>query len=248
MKNAFPLIFFVTLCSLISCNKEISDKNCGSASYVFPSSDKYIDLGHPEKVDVLQIPEKILKRMCTDALIDTYLNYPILYPTIFAYNSSTMGITQVSEEFNGLAELVQRDDSGDLLLLKYISINPKDINNEEWTDLEENSFRNNLRFIELTLVFEPILNKLTHQQRVNAIKTGLQQLEIKESSTYSPYYFKNVSIWTNFYLVIKILETEKYQPFIEYITNSDEFFKYFLGGHLNFCPTEAERLDRKSVV
>ena len=247
MNKAYSL-FFVTLCSLFSCNQELPDKTCRSDSYVFPSSDMYINFGHPEKVGVLQIPEETLKSMCTDALIETYLDYPLLFPTIFSNNSSTVGLTQVSEEFNGFAELFQRDDSGDLLLLKYISINPEDINNEEWTDLEKGSFRNNLRFIELTIGFEAIQNKLTHQQRVNAIRTGLQKLEIKESPTYSPYYFNDVSIWTNFYLITRMLEAEKYQPFMEYI-NNHEFFQYFLfAGFLNYCPSKSERLVIKQII
>ena len=64
---------------------------------------------HEQKLAVSQIPEDTLQDMTTEALLDTVLNYPLLVDTM-AYNSIEKGIEVVSEQFEGLKELLNRND------------------------------------------------------------------------------------------------------------------------------------------
>ena len=60
-----------------------------------------------DKIEACQIPEDILTRLTTEALIETVRNYP-LGVNIFAYDSIDMGYEKVKSQFNGLAELEKR--------------------------------------------------------------------------------------------------------------------------------------------
>jgi len=62
-----------------------------------------------EMIEVCQIPENILNNMTTEALIETVINYPLLI-NMFAYDKPQQGFKEVSSYFNGLQELVNRDD------------------------------------------------------------------------------------------------------------------------------------------
>lgn len=62
-----------------------------------------------EKLECTQIPIKILDKMTTRALLETWLEYP-LSVNVFAYENTQIGLKRVSEQFNGLKVLLQRED------------------------------------------------------------------------------------------------------------------------------------------
>lgn len=65
---------------------------------------------HDEKIDLLQIPTDSLKNMSTDELIESVKNYP-LYMDMFAFESYSEGFESLLGSFNGLSELVNRQDA-----------------------------------------------------------------------------------------------------------------------------------------
>ncbi|HEX9059614.1 MAG TPA: hypothetical protein VF941_05505 [Clostridia bacterium] len=71
-----------------------------------------------ELLDVLQIPNDILHKMSTDALVDTVLKYPF-YMDIYCYNSAQDGFKAMSQNFNGFGELLSRPDVGESLIRHY---------------------------------------------------------------------------------------------------------------------------------
>ncbi len=246
-RTYYPVILSLVLGLLFSCdnNMEKSDNNCIADKYIYPiqpGSDEWKELDYQAMLDVCQIPQETLKNLCTDVLIDAYMDYPFLYATIFAYSNTSKGLEQVSQEFNGFAELIDRDDSGSELLLKYVSVDPADVNNREWSDLDKGLFMHNLCFFELTLAFEPIQDKLTHQERAEIMKDGLQKLEIKEKNNYS-----TLSKFTHLYLMLKILEAEKYPLFMNYV-NEDDRLKVILSGSMIYYPTEMDCLFIKQII
>ena len=117
--RAFIPFLYIVLFTIISCEKE-TQKCCScleeegkTDKYIFPirpGMEEWAMLeSHQAMVDVCQVPENILKDMCTIGLVDTYLDYPILF-TIFAFNNINEGLYQVSDEFNGFQELLYRND------------------------------------------------------------------------------------------------------------------------------------------
>jgi hypothetical protein len=101
------------------------------AVYSFDEKYNYtIDLGtndwkslktHQEKVEVSQIPDEILSKLTTTALLDSILDYPLLID-IYAFNTVDEGYINVFESFNGLHEFVERSNYTNTLANKYFSL------------------------------------------------------------------------------------------------------------------------------
>ena len=76
-------------------------------------------------LEVLQIPNEILIMMSTKDLAHTCLNYP-LFSDIWAFNNLQDGMDRAISGFNGLKELIERDDAGIELLAIYKSIGQRE--------------------------------------------------------------------------------------------------------------------------
>ncbi|MEI2394594.1 MULTISPECIES: hypothetical protein [Paenibacillus] len=75
-------------------------------------------IDHTKMIEVSQIPDDTLKKLTTNELIETVLNYPLLMD-IYAYDTLQQGIDVVSKTFNGIQELYQREDAPNKLIEKY---------------------------------------------------------------------------------------------------------------------------------
>lgn len=73
-----------------------------------------------EMIEACQIPTTILNHLSTEKLIDVVLDYPLAI-NIFAYDTPKEGITQLASYFNGLQELVERDDAVELMSAQLVS-------------------------------------------------------------------------------------------------------------------------------
>lgn len=70
----------------------------------------------PEMVAACQIPQDILERLSTDALLQTILDYPFLSEMTMFYRTSEeceqeLGFWHIANSFNGLQELLNRGDA-----------------------------------------------------------------------------------------------------------------------------------------
>ncbi len=250
MKVKIILLFAVIAVS-ISCERESLEPKCCSCLEAEGKSDKYIYPvqpgsegwkrlnSHQEMVNVCQVPDEILKNMCTSGLIDTYLDYPLLF-TIFAFNNTNDGLRQVATEFNGFLELLRRNDCATRFLQKYKVIDPAHIRSLS-DDIEVGVFMQKIRFFELTLAFEPLRNKLTGTECKTIIEIGLKNLEKKEANNYG-----NFSLTTNIYLLTKILESEQYPLFLEYQVQHPDI-NLFLMGHLIYFDYKRESFLIKNI-
>ena len=73
---------------------------------------------HQQMIDACEIPENILCAMTTEALVETVLDYP-LFIDPYAFNNVNHGFESISNTFNGVKELMTRDDASTILLEKY---------------------------------------------------------------------------------------------------------------------------------
>ena len=82
---------------------------------VTPDDAEWVEFdSHQEMIDACQIPEEILNNMSTEALVETVLNYPLLYDMLVWENQSH-GVQSVISSFNGLSALLSREDGPELL-------------------------------------------------------------------------------------------------------------------------------------
>ncbi len=106
--------------------KEYFDNDYSGYRYpILPCMSTWPYGNHQKMVDACQIPEGILNNMTTDTLLETVMAYP-LFCDVYAYNDRKTGYEIVKYHFNGLSELVKREDKC-LCLEKYyekIKTNP----------------------------------------------------------------------------------------------------------------------------
>lgn len=127
-KRAFSLILALTLfISIGLANANDNDPNTSVAGfYNFPVKSGTVEwkkfTTREEKIKATQIPDKTLKKLSTEALVETVLNYP-LRADFLAFDTYEKGFNAVLSNFNGLAELVNRKDAGTMLLQKYKQLN-----------------------------------------------------------------------------------------------------------------------------
>lgn len=91
-------------------------------AYMFPitpNSEEWNTLGTAEEMrEATQIPKGLLKMMSTEELIVMIENYPLLCD-LYAYSSLQEGYERVKAQFNGIEELLSRQDSYSELIAAY---------------------------------------------------------------------------------------------------------------------------------
>lgn len=83
---------------------------------VKPGMQKWEEL--TDKRGACEIPEEVLGKLTTEALLDTVLNYPLLIGWT-AHNTLDEGVESEIRQFNGLQELLRRGDAGEVVYKKY---------------------------------------------------------------------------------------------------------------------------------
>ena len=73
---------------------------------------------HAINVQRAQIPDYLLNQMTTEQLVNAVLNYPLMFD-LTAWNTYSDGFRAVCKNFNGLRELLMREDRTEKLLEKY---------------------------------------------------------------------------------------------------------------------------------
>lgn len=82
---------------------------------VVPGTDEWKALDNNiDKLRVCMIPEDILSRMTTEALLESLLSYPMMV-NMFVWEVPQKGYEYILRNFNGMQELVEREDFGDVL-------------------------------------------------------------------------------------------------------------------------------------
>jgi len=167
----FAMLFILPFPLLVSCFDRASGFAANDA-YDFPvkpgTEEWKTFQTHNEMLKACQIPERILNNMSTAALVETVLNYPLLLD-MMAYNNIQYGFDQVASRFNGLQELLNREDTGTELIARYHTMDPVAIE-DDWTDVEKGLYSFHFRNIEVTLAQEPILKNLTSAQRLDLLE------------------------------------------------------------------------------
>lgn len=126
MKRLFCLLLtLISIVSLCSLSVQTTDASLSSAYTVDTAYEYPIVPGTPEwneldsldeKIAACHVDENLLASMTTPALLETVLNYPLLI-NMYAYSYPKMGIDSISQYFNGLDLLFERDDAYDCMVV-----------------------------------------------------------------------------------------------------------------------------------
>lgn len=125
------------------------------------------DIEPCDRNEVLALSKGQVMSMSTEELLVTCLDYP-LFGDFALFDNSVMGFERVSDRYNGLQALMNREDVGDVLCDFYAQINlDKVLSTDEFS---------HLRFEYLTLLFadDKVVQKISPENRKAIIKQCVQ--------------------------------------------------------------------------
>lgn len=111
-----------------------------------------------ERNAMLALSKDTLEEMTTEGLLVTCLDYP-LFGNIVFYDNLTAGFKNVAKNYNGLTELLARDDVGSVVIDFYEQV---DYDSVISTD-KYGSLR--LKYLELMLASDDVLQTMTYEMR-----------------------------------------------------------------------------------
>lgn len=156
--------------------------------------------GTIERLAESQIPETLLRKMSTEGLAVSCLNYNYL-GDLFLPISPQDGFNALAATYNGLCELVTRKDSGKALLSLYHSVDLNELYKED----RYSTLR--LGYLEIILAQRSVLSTLADDEIAALIEECVKTINIAITDmkgTYNPF--------TTLFLAVRCLE--KTDPFI----------------------------------
>ena len=194
------LSFFLSLVMVFTMTSFSFASDSFSEKYTYPiepGSEEWANLNHGERVLALQIPEDVLKGMSTENLVETVLNYPCFIDMMF-YNTYQEGFDVIKEHFNGIDELLKRDESSKYLLSKYRKQNTKTLLNIR---SKEEQFESSLKLTYLeTLLAQPeIIEKFSKKENEEVLELVNEnyKLHIKNKNELPSLSFSGYTVQTD---------------------------------------------------
>ncbi|WP_157367790.1 hypothetical protein [Alloactinosynnema sp. L-07] len=133
---------------------------------------------HQDMRRVTQLPADVVKRMPTNALVSTVLDYPLFLDAL-AYNDVQVGFEKVATGFNGLQELLRRPDSGSALLRRYQAFDAAIPAGS--SELAAGNRTYDVWKLEMLLAQPQILRTLPGDKADTLLKAGLAKDRVKRS-------------------------------------------------------------------
>jgi len=112
-------------------------------------------------------------------LVNTCLSYPE-WRLIYTRNSYCAGLAYVGSIFNGFSELLNRSEAADILLAKYKSVDPANID-KNWSLAEQGLYTFNITYIELLLSHNKFIRSLNSDQEIELLTLAIEKYHSKKS-------------------------------------------------------------------
>jgi hypothetical protein len=191
----------------ISCHKQSEEGNDVYNFPIRPGTSQWMKFTSlDEKLKACQIPDSILKDISTKGLIETVINYPLLMNYV-AYNTPQSGVEAIETQFNGLSELLDREDSSKSLFNFYKETNPS---KEELTWYNAGQ----IAFIEALLSQDVINSRFSDDEIYELILETKNRYENKPQS--EKWSANKYTVW----LMGKALQKSEYEPFESEVKNN----------------------------
>lgn len=194
LRDNYAIVFRKANNETIVSGAKVAEKNkkvVKANSYIFPIRPGMKEWEKFETVQEMyqttQIPEDILRNMDTDSLITTCLSYPLL-GNMISFDNIEEGFNELISNFNGLRELIDRNDVGSRLLSEYRQMDPEQVVRQEGklTPEQEGEFFFKFACMEMLLGQDKILSGMSSADRQALVKDTVEKFEKK--SQYPDYY------------------------------------------------------------
>ena len=192
-------------------------ENSGYGVYKYPitkESDEWQNFStKAERLEACQIPEDILSDISTSDLVDTVLNYPLLGTSFFCFDSEEAAYKGLYEDFNGLRELLLRNDATEAILDKYKNMETFD--DEEIENISSETFLKPY-LTEFLLICDKLHNNFSTEEEAKVMEIIRKKSE--ERSKISAY-----SEQSNVYL--NYIEPMSVSGEVEYVSEDEDDFE-----------------------
>jgi hypothetical protein len=155
-----------------------------------------------------QIPETILRKLDTEALVDLCLTFPAK-PVFPLFNAPQDAFLSYYSNFNGIRELFNRKDAGHYLLKKYAALSLSDFN-PLWPLYRQGQFISHYKFVEAILAQNPVIQSLDTKERKLLMKEAILKLDEKKLKA---DLFSGNNLGINLWVIGKVLHSENKLPF-----------------------------------
>lgn len=153
----------------------ITTSNSRSSTPVFHDytamNEKIKTVQPAERNTMLALSEQTLEDMTTEGLLVTCLDYP-LFGNIVFYDNLTAGFNNVARNYNGLTELLNRDDVGSVIIDFYEQV---DYDSVISTD-KYGSLR--LKYLELMIASDDVLQTMSYEMRQELLDICIEKCTI----------------------------------------------------------------------
>lgn len=171
-------LFICLLCVTLCQAQESKDWNYP----IVPGMKEWKEFrSHQEMIDACEIPREVLLSIKTERLVQLCLDYPLLFD-IYAFNKISNGFNAFYYQFNGIQELVQRQDAVDVLLDLYqskIQQQSAMLDNQILSLLEKGKYKFEVSVIELFIGCPQIQVNISNQNKYKAIAVLMKGYEQK---------------------------------------------------------------------
>lgn len=125
----------------------------------------------------LQLPSVLLRSMMTSDLIETCLDYPYSLDFLF-FDEIQHGVECIRQEFNGLDEVLKREDLAKAMLKKYeIKMQTAEVMKTQ-EPLVIGSYSTHFLFFKMLLAQDEVLNQMNRSQLRQLIKLSMKADEM----------------------------------------------------------------------
>ena len=205
--------FFLALgCKKKECEEPINQ------AYVYPveaAKDKPEDV----RIEMFKIPDQVLHRLSTEALINSCLDYPGI-GLVWAFNSLQQGFDHVSSMCNGFDELWKRGDKFQALYSLYQQKNPDRGDWNSHTDLENGRYMFEINYVELILSQYEILHGLSVSEKTELFQLALDNQ--KKKIDLIQYYGSGME--TTIAILGRMMYLDNYEPLVQEYNNDGMMF------------------------
>ncbi|MCX8130744.1 MAG: hypothetical protein N3I35_11670 [Clostridia bacterium] len=154
------LFYLLALMLMMSCINVYANNSSKSFEYsVKPGMSVWKNFKtHAEMVEACQIPKDVLKKMSTEELAKAVMDYP-LFVDIFLFNTRQQGYDALCKRFNGLQELLKKDDAQTKLLEVYSNLS-ESLGSERSIGAQNESLMLRKVYLEVILTQDEFVNKM----------------------------------------------------------------------------------------
>jgi hypothetical protein len=165
----------------------------GSGPYYF---------GHEELREAYRVPEDILRNQSTQAVIQTYFDYPLITDGVSVYSSIRYKGFLESVEYNtAYFELLKRKDAGKCLLERYLLYNPTGC--KAATQM--------LPFLEILMAQPELHSQLNTDEKKALVKEALRKYQLIGIFDYESIYYDRLTSL----LIGRVMISAGYYPFLK---------------------------------